>query len=704
MENCRAASDFLCRIFTVHCDESSHRKQDEAIVLAVCSTIVVFALLHFVLFWTTAQPRLEAVRTRGRDTVFFMIASVATAYLTVKIALAGALAVHALSIGLVTVCSASAVALLERRWDWIRHGLAFRLLLLWSFVAFFSLILLPKLLPSTAVDPLQSGQPIVPIFEGQWMHGNTMPLNASHVSIYFDDVHIRDFRLRVTGEVISSGARTTIEETTVTLTKERARILFLASTPTLRNVEIVCDVIPCLIFSEIAAATAVVENVTIVDAVRRTRLALQRLCYGESICESVAVPPAFLEEQPWPHFVAQRMPHIFHRLQTIANFLVDQARIVGQCSLIVATEVVVRVTPTLAVVFTSLREIFVATACAAIDVYRFVPLEDSCRVYRVTLREENEALFGVAYRVSHISLTAVYDAIEALPITDSLRYAAECELVWSYMIWRWLGSALSYGFAAWDVAYPIVSAWVVSLVGLIAEIVSWSFRFSFIGDETALHVNEWILCRLVEGAGPVVWGVCSAVVHYGSRVLFLYCDTSLVTHVAVILAQSALITVVLWREFRSKVHDRRSAVNWWRRVASVPTVVGESLNAYLKPLAMYATAHATAIILVVGTSIIPFSFPLYQFVLQFVLPLVSVRSWMLFFDGNAAWTDSLLSPKSCKLLCVRIAVCTVLQKSVGDVLYYVVMEVIFGLSAAVAAGLIVFLVARRRISQSQTAE
>lgn len=291
--------------------------------------------------------------------------------------------------------------------------------------------------------------------------------------------------------------------------------------------------------------------------------------------------------------------------------------------------------------------------------------------------------------------------VEGVPLlAPSLRVAFRIEWCVTELLWTQLYWVLLWSLAAvWNIGVLLrpCAALALSVISRGYQLVALSVAHSYNDLDAAVLVNVCILHGMQLVLLPLLVLGKSALAALWAM-LAVYGSTAASTQLFVALCQTGLLCLVLYRDFKSRVRQQKDLSQNWlmRTVTSVPTVFISMLRHYSKPVVAYAVVHLVCLVLSLGTSIIPFGAKLHFLALQVVLPTASTYSWLLFFhapdEPSFWWRVAVRTLGKCFL-------CVVLQKTVGDVLFHVVSEILIGISVAAVCFAVVVFYGRRRHQQ-----
>lgn len=325
-----------------------------------------------------------------------------------------------------------------------------------------------------------------------------------------------------------------------------------------------------------------------------------------------------------------------------------------------------------------------AVSCGAIHVQYFQRLHCEIALHMY----ENDPHFAMMQSFIDVVVDALKDVHEVPLISPSLYITWNLEKRFAVAFWSACGGAVAVlvRWVAW--VWPSMSS--VALGPLLAVgqwvchragwLLWWSLTSSLrwdMFDDWAWRINASMVTTLRFLLGPLLallmmllsalWGV-----------LRMYQTTSFSTHILMSLLQSGLLGVILYRDFRSRVTSQQSSQSWFMRsIATIPMAVAGMFRHYSARGATYLIAHLVAVLLVVGTGVIPFGGALYSIALHVVLPVASVYGWTIFFHDPE--TDLIFWRRVVWTCCLRSAACVLIQKTLGDFVFHIVWEIFLGI-------------------------
>ncbi|CAJ1036224.1 hypothetical protein Q4I30_007377 [Leishmania utingensis] len=190
---------------------------------------------------------------------------------------------------------------------------------------------------------------------------------------------------------------------------------------------------------------------------------------------------------------------------------------------------------------------------------------------------------------------------------------------------------------------------------------------------------------------------------YATSLVHHYSTTSLSTHMAVVFLQTALLGIAMRNELNQFVvaeqQQRTPARSFLARCipASMatwlpPNVLANRVNglwmlvrAYLVECVRYFLLHAVATLVLIGLSVLPFASKLYALSLRYVFPWLSGQYFLTFFSH-----DRPPIRRVAVYFVGRMVVATVLQDTIGDLIYSVLKDLLRAVGLTGGLALLLF--------------
>lgn len=254
-------------------------------------------------------------------------------------------------------------------------------------------------------------------------------------------------------------------------------------------------------------------------------------------------------------------------------------------------------------------------------------------------------------------------------------------------------------------AMPLRHAWDILCHGGVGSFLSqcsrwlWAKEVSLLSAEWDLlrHLSWFVLSRSAK-AVEVAWNGVAVVYKSVLRCMKWYSTTSFSIHIFVVLAQSVLLVIAMRNEMSALVaqeeeqqQKRRqqqraiagskynvlriipsSVTNWVPMRSAMTRFYGFILliHAHQNACIQYVLHHGVLFFVLIGLSVVPFAGKLYAFTLRYVLVWVSSKGFLLFFTESPTMQQMLLYGVG------RIAVTLLLQRTLGDFLYYLLKDLL----------------------------
>lgn len=298
----------------------------------------------------------------------------------------------------------------------------------------------------------------------------------------------------------------------------------------------------------------------------------------------------------------------------------------------------------------------------------------------------HDKLYNVMLTFTEAVEVAVRD-FEGIPVVSrTLAWAWNAELLLASALWnlslrgiQWLWRPELATAVATQLLLPVVE-WTWRLLTAAAAVVWWSLVVTFpLGSSVAIDFSFAVLRALTALVSPL-WSLLVMIVGSVWSVWKVYTNTSFSVQLIVALGQTALLAFVLWKDFKERLEAKKgkgkSSIWSWVSDASVaPVVIAAMTTQYSGQAILYGALHLVAILLALGTSVIPFGSKLFAFCLSVVFPLSSTYGWTAFFvDRTEAprrfWFKVAIA------MAIKVPLSIVLQKTIGDVVYHLLSDII----------------------------
>ncbi|KPI86197.1 hypothetical protein ABL78_4750 [Leptomonas seymouri] len=254
-----------------------------------------------------------------------------------------------------------------------------------------------------------------------------------------------------------------------------------------------------------------------------------------------------------------------------------------------------------------------------------------------------------------------------------------------HILWQWLGK--------------------VSLLPYLSRLFKglWALEVRWMSYEWSLFKR---LVGLLVCLREVVWGVLTrlvgAVFRKGGDLVARYGQTSFSIHLVVLFLQSLLLLMAMRNEMRDLIDAARqrstgshSPLRFFERflpqsvsahlpLQSITARVNGFLlliRAHHQACVHYLLLHSVGTLVLIGLSVLPFAGKLYGLSLRYVLPWMSSKAFVNFFD------DPPSARATTTLFVVRMVLSTTLQQTIGDFLYHVVKDTMIAVGLTVGLAL-----------------
>jgi hypothetical protein len=186
----------------------------------------------------------------------------------------------------------------------------------------------------------------------------------------------------------------------------------------------------------------------------------------------------------------------------------------------------------------------------------------------------------------------------------------------------------------------------------------------------------------------------SVACHLVGELMARYGRTSFSIHIVVTVIQSLLLLVAMRNEMRELIeaeHRRTTSPHSPLRVLTrffpssvqhylpLPSITARVngfvllVRAHHQACMNYLLLHFVGVLVLIGLSALPFTSKLYYLSLRYVLPWLSAKAFLVFFD------DPPSTRATAVLVVLRVILSTILQQTVGDFLYYLVRDAVIAL-------------------------
>lgn len=593
-------------------------------------------------------------------------------------------------------------------------------------------VLLPALLPATSLTLAQTnGQSafVVPFGGARVYFPPSLPVVANPVLNVFDSVEISTLvpRSPMTLHrtlILSSGHGVRLTQLNLTLIAGSS-VALLGGDSSIENCTLRCDVWPCLWLRKSHAHTAVLQDVRFANGADQWYVASSGAGGYEVTCDRRAdhyipaigcldtedgTPSAVLSTSPATDrtnkkkssgvAIDMQMLRSVSPLSMLAlehvPALLSFFSAVGRsalkwivqplCALLadVAKRLISFGLPVLQSSYLFSCKLITAVSCRAVNLHIFqrVHCEEAMRLY------ESDVQFVLMQSGIDLVEDALKDFHEIPVLSPSLRIAWGLESSAALWSWKTAGAIFLLILSGVRWVWPILSAFafgplftaVEYVMQGVARLMCWSIVVSLrssVLDSWAWDANAAIL----RGVGLLLQpflSLCSMMLAAVWSLLRVYLTTSFSTQLLVVFLQTALLGLILYRDFRTRVTSRSQEQSWFMRtVTAVPLAVAAMFRHYSKRAATYLVLHLLGVILVVGTSVIPFGGALYTVALQIMLPAASTYGWSIFFHDLE--TDTAFWWRLSSSCFVKGIMCVLIQKTLGDFVFHIVWEVCMGM-------------------------
>jgi hypothetical protein len=612
--------------------------------------------------------------------------------------------------------------------------------------------MLPTLLPATPLSLSRTRTSddafVIPFSGARVFFSPSLSVIANPVLNVFDHVQLSTLIPRAPltlhkTSILSSGDGARLWQLNLTLSAG-SQVVMLGENSRIDNCTLRCESVPCLWLLKAHASRVMLRDVRIAFEAQQWYAAAE--C-GADLCDAASVfAPAIRCLQAPSNASPSASPSVFSHLEPVVATAatarqsnrgptaldMDMLRSVAPLSMLaleqvpavlgfctamcgavhnwvvmpcsrtlvfIAGQLIAYAAPALRYVYETLCKLATAVTCRAIS-WKYVQgmhCEAALRFY------ESDAQFAMMQAVTDMVVDALKDFNEIPLVSPSLRIAWELETKTALVLWRCVFEAFVFLVDVIVWVWPFASSILLGrflrsitrLMHDISALVWWSLSIAAFHDPLdgwAWRLNVGVLGGLRILMNPLL-SFCVMLLSAAWRLVRVYQTTSVSTHLLICFLQTALLGMILYRDFRGRVSTRVQSQNWFMRtVATIPLAVASMLRHYSTRTATYMIVHLVAMILVVGTSVIPFGGTLYTLVLQFVFPVASTYAWTVFFhdaaSDDAFWWRIAWSSGAKGLGCVLV------QKTLGDFVFHIVWEICVGI-LMVGVGFLGLLWARR---------